>query len=399
MKKLRRALTRTALALGGALLMMVLLTLLMILFPRPFVGPIDRYERTEPNLTRELFYRNIDGDLFTVMPGMVRPPETEEMLAQFMIAWDADGFRVPERQADVYPIAIFGDSFTEAVNVARPWPDLLADALDVPVQNYAYRGYGPREIARAADEFLGSEPRAWAVYGYFSGNDLGDALSTPRVDVRSPLALWQAFFERFSPPQQAIQAETNADDTHYDYPMAVIIGSQYYELALLPYYLWWHVGDIQTFSDSVNFDVLTESLMQFAAASDAQTCRMFVFMPTKEQLYYRYIHPDKRQWLRAVAQELTLEQATRELTLINAPFTEEEEPAFLARLTSQRDAVRARVESLGGWHFVDLLPVFEEAVARGELLYYPYDTHWNQDGHALAAQTVAEYMRAHPECE
>jgi hypothetical protein len=48
--------------------------------------------------------------------------------------------------------------------------------------------------------------------------------------------------------------------------------------------------------------------------------------------------------------------------------------------------------------FIDLLPAFEEAVARGDLLYYPYDTHWNQAGHNLAAQVIAEALRGEPGC-
>jgi len=40
-----------------------------------------------------------------------------------------------------------------------------------------------------------------------------------------------------------------------------------------------------------------------------------------------------------------------------------------------------------------LLPVFQQHVDAGELLYYPYDTHWNQDGQDLAAQTIAAALQ------
>ena len=84
---------------------------------------------------------------------------TIQYLASFVIDWDENGFRVPAMTADTYPIAVFGDSYTEGFNVARPWADGLANNLDVPVYNYGYRGYGPQEVATTATEFANAEPR------------------------------------------------------------------------------------------------------------------------------------------------------------------------------------------------------------------------------------------------
>ncbi len=47
-----------------------------------------------------------------------------------------------------------------------------------------------------------------------------------------------------------------------------------------------------------------------------------------------------------------------------------------------------------GIHVVNLLPVFREAVARGELIYWPDDTHWNERGIQLAAETLAREIGA-----
>ncbi len=43
---------------------------------------------------------------------------------------------------------------------------------------------------------------------------------------------------------------------------------------------------------------------------------------------------------------------------------------------------------------VNLLPVFRAAAARGELLYWPDDTHWNDAGMELAARAVADALLA-----
>ncbi len=46
-----------------------------------------------------------------------------------------------------------------------------------------------------------------------------------------------------------------------------------------------------------------------------------------------------------------------------------------------------------GLHFIDLVPVFEAAVESGSPSYYTYDSHWNERGHRIAGEAVAEYIR------
>jgi len=41
---------------------------------------------------------------------------------------------------------------------------------------------------------------------------------------------------------------------------------------------------------------------------------------------------------------------------------------------------------------LDLTPHFRAEAASGAELYYPFDTHWNQNGHNLAAQAIANKM-------
>ena len=38
---------------------------------------------------------------------------------------------------------------------------------------------------------------------------------------------------------------------------------------------------------------------------------------------------------------------------------------------------------------IDLLPLFREATGRGELLYHPFDSHWNAAGRQRAAEHIA----------
>jgi hypothetical protein len=47
-----------------------------------------------------------------------------------------------------------------------------------------------------------------------------------------------------------------------------------------------------------------------------------------------------------------------------------------------------------GFLYLDLTSTFQDEAGTGEELYYPFDTHWNQQGHDLAARTIASYMQS-----
>jgi hypothetical protein len=67
-------------------------------------------------------------------------------------------------------------------------------------------------------------------------------------------------------------------------------------------------------------------------------------------------------------------------------------------MDNQRDAVQGAVEGSGAF-FIDLTPIFEDAAAQSQMTYLEYDTHWNQAGHELAGETVADFLRDVEGCE
>jgi hypothetical protein len=89
---------------------------------------------------------------------------------------------------------------------------------------------------------------------------------------------------------------------------------------------------------------------------------IILLIPDKEQVY--------REYLPASAQ-----QSGREIP----------ESCFAAL----EDALRAE-----GIRVVNLLPAFRAAAARGELLYWPDDTHWNDRGVEIASQEIAKEVLA-----
>lgn len=387
---------KIALILGGTVFAFAMVLGILALFPN-LVENDDPLARNEAGTSLDVEFHLTDGDYFFHQQGRIRPPEDDILLDSYTLRWDENGFRIPVMQADSYPIAAFGDSFTEGTTVATPWVDLLAADLNVPVENFGYRGYGPLESASTAETYLGDEPRTWILYAHFSGNDLLNANGSLDDELieRNPIGqvAWLARQALGSGDAQVVESE----DGQYDYPMPVIIGGSYYEIALLEELLWWQVAPEGGFLGTDTFGVVTDALDTIATLAPEEACRAVIFVPSKEQIYYPYIHEDVRQWVRGVARLPVINENT--VVLEANPISEEDEADFIASLGDQRDAMRELAEAQG-WMFIDLLEpfqqvAFENGLAGEELLYYQYDGHWTPSGHELATEVIAEFMREH----
>ena len=328
---------KIALVAGGTLFAFVMVLALLALFPN-LVGNDDPLARNEAGTTLDVEFRLTDGDYFFHQQGRIRPPEEDTLLATYTLQWDENGFRIPVMQADSYPIAAFGDSFTEGTTVAMPWTDLLAQELNVPVENFGYRGYGPLEIASTAETYLGDDLRTWILYAHFSGNDLLNAnrgLDTELIG-RNPIGqvAWLARQSLGGEQAQVVESE----DGQYDYPMPVIIGGSYYDIALLEELLWWQIAPEGGFLGTDTFNIVGDALDTVASEAPADACRAVIFVPSKEQIYYPYIHEDVRQWVRGIARTPTINRGR--INLVDNPLAEEDEADFIAHLGDQRDALR-----------------------------------------------------------
>jgi hypothetical protein len=90
---------------------------------------------------------------------------------------------------------------------------------------------------------------------------------------------------------------------------------------------------------------------------------LVVFVPTKIEVYgSQYLETSGKQFLEKIKTQLEFENNSHE--------------AFL-RLVK---ATKLR--------FVDLLPEFRAKARAGQLLYYPFDSHWNVEGRRIAAALI-----------
>lgn len=364
------------------------------LFPALLPDEPDSSVRQFAGQSLEVAFYASDGDLFSWLPGKVRPPEENTLLGRYTIAWDDDGFRVPVLTAEAYPIAAFGDSFTEGANVPTPWPDVLAAELNVPVQNLGYRAYGAHDHVQVAQSHLDQYERDWVLYAHFGGNDFHQAEQSPEQGAKDR-ALIESIPYLTRRAWDNVQQNFIASEAQYDYPMPVVIGGAYYEIALLDMFMWWQIAPQEGFEATRAYTVLGDTLDTITNHTNDETCRAFIFIPPKGILYFPFLGSAQNDLLAIAQRPVIRPDGTTQLQ--PHPYDISELEAVLESFNDQRDAM-AQLADEKGWLFIDLLEPMAQAAAQGELLYYRYDSHWNQTGHDLAGQVIGDFMREANDC-
>jgi hypothetical protein len=378
--------------LGGMVIAVLLAQAAVALFP----GLLPRFLRPDPYDQRtarpddlEITYRVGNGDLFIAQPGSVTPPDNpDEVLTQFALSYDENGFRRPIMDAERYSIVTLGDSFTDDAHVSVPWPDVLASELNTPVQNLGFQGYGPEDYARVMTLFGTAEPRAWVVIGFFEGNDLPATIVDEQEGLTLPQVARQAFLAA-----RGDYTTPDFGEGPWKYPVEMRLGNQTHPLNLFEFYLWFLNGDLEIYERSAELAALGEHLGSIQAdAGDA--CVLLAYLPNKAHIYFPYIaDPAGQASVLSSAWALTLDAENR-LEAVPTPTTPED---LASRLDNQSLAVKELAEEMSVY-FVDVTTPMEEAAARGEVIYYTYDTHWTPRGHEIAGRAIADFIEEHPEC-
>ena len=323
------------------------------------------------------------GDIFFHHPEWVTPPDNpDEVLSRHWLAWDDDGFRVPARQADDYAILALGDSYTEASNVARPWPDVLAEAGDTTVRNLGFRGYGPVEQAVILDLYGAESDADTVIIGYFEGNDLGDAATADPDSIVLPSQTGE--FE-ITPTDLS-----KIDERDERYPVEIEIKDERSEIAFLEFYLWQLNATKVNYRQSLNVERLVESWDTMRAVKP-DACFILAYFPNKPHIYVPHVVPQDQPIL---TQKL-MEQVAQPGEFLQQVDNDTDFPRLLNRLDNQRDVIAEKADE-ADLIFFDLTPVLAEAAASGELVYYVYDTHWNQNGHDVVGRALADFLAEDP---
>lgn len=327
-------------------------------------------------------FRSGMGDILFWQSEYVAPLQNpNEILSVHRLQWDETGFRLPAVPSDHYDVVVLGDSFTEAANVERPWTDTFARLSGLPTRNLAYRGYGIQHYTYTWQTYGRQDPPEILIMGFFGANDI----FTAGIEFDPP----------FPTPREA-----RADDipaapvTHHTasetaiYPIT-LFGQ--YPVAFLTTYMSWMNTDADQLLGSVNYRVIQANLETIRDSADPDTCLVFVYFPSKSEVYFPYIATE--DYARILeGQKNALINSDGTLHLVE-DFNISVERVMNNHLNTG-NIMTDLAQSLG-YHALNLQIAFDQAAAQEEMLYYAYDTHWNQSGQDLAGETIASYVQAH----
>jgi SGNH hydrolase-like domain, acetyltransferase AlgX len=390
------ALGNIVLVLLGLGVALGLAEMLMRAFPNwvPLEVRVNPPARRVKAFTDETYdLRQSDGDLYYYMRGKILPlsPDQDQVIAHIHMVTDAHGFRNSPPEKATYDIVALGDSFTRGSGVASPWSQKLAEHTRSDVLNLGDVGFGPQDELKVLRQYGLKKQPQWVIMAYFEGNDLYDAASYEQANAFILLRFGRYIVNRGIEAwhERGPGGGSAAVISSYRYPIMITINHEELEMAFFSYYVSWLSVNREAIESSQDYLLARETILQVRELSEAAGAHfLLVYLPSKEHVYVPYlndantlalvfsdvpaIEPDKSGFL-----EFTSERATPELTLQHM----DDQANLLADFAAENHI-----------RFLDLTPVFQEVAGAGAELYYPFDTHWNQLGHDLAARTIYKYM-------
>jgi hypothetical protein len=335
--------------------------------------PVLVFERRNSNFTSESETR---GDLYSPVYGIEVSP------IRFVASYGEDGFR---RNSSIppYDVLIIGDSYIEFGETDdNTLSERLKQTTGLATCNLGRSWYGPHQYVELLRRYAPQMKPRFALFCYFDGNDFRDIQEYEAwaeggdyydfgaarrnflsrygyalVDFGSVVENWIRY--RRIQLMNAIRHDEGR--IHPD--LGVFrLGSQMIPMRIA---YWPQQLSARGLPRTRSWKTLRGLLSEFRAESVRHDVTpVLVFLPTKFQIY-----------------------AELASSCSGARFLEE----LAARgdfRSSSHDAFSRLAEDLE-LPLIDLAPEFEKRAARGELLYYPFDTHWNSAGRQAAAEYIA----------
>jgi hypothetical protein len=331
--------------------------------------------------------------LFNWLGGAIAPvpPGQDQVVAHVHLVTDAHGFRNSPPEQATYDVVALGDSFTMARTVASPWPQGLAACAGMDVLNLGEEGAGPQQELDLFRQYGRGKQPQWVILTYFEGNDLYDAAAYAQAN---PFLLARIGKQLLTQGAQALKPGSRAQAApaiSYRYPITVTLNEAALPMAFLPAYVAWLSVDRERIAASQNYHVAMGSIQQMADLSDDIGAQfLLVFIPSKIHTYLPYLKDDE-----TLARVFA---GVHALDLDGAGYLQFTPAAATADLTRQhmddQAGLLAEYAAEHNLRFLDLTARFQNAAATGEALYYAFDTHWNQQGHDLAAQAICQTVAA-----
>jgi lysophospholipase L1-like esterase len=357
------------------------------------------------------------GDI--VRMGFISPSLSPSVQRRFPFKSDAEGFRNDAVRSRV-DIAALGDSFTDALTVVAEasWPARLEQQLGRHVQNYGTAGFGPQQELLVLQHYVVQHRPSTIVLAYFAGNDIFDAERFDRFEhahgqpepqtlgwqvkdtysradtwyVTSAVAASAGWIGR--PPRRFVISAAAAEPANDSGVYAAVpfdrglftvnVAGRSLQWAFMPPYL-----NIMNFSERElrarqGWRLTRDAILAMQRTSrDAGATFVVLFLPFKAQVYWPLIERSlpPRDLLSAL--DFYLNDNGRRIDVA----------AMHRNRLAQNTMMRELCES-SGIPFVDMTPALEQHVESGENVYFPDDSHLNETGLSIVADTLARFLRA-----
>jgi len=371
------------------------------------------------------------GDI--VRMGYIPAPAAGGVSHRFTFQTDAEGFRNPGVR-ERFDVAALGDSFTDAMTMTAEvsWPARLERALDMTVQNYGTAGFGPQQELLVLKDFVARHRPRVVVLAFFAGNDIFDAEAfdafqrsggtATRVqqgwrikDVVSRADTWfvvsalmagahwagshhAATVEAAAPspslssfgPQSSWGAPSRGpasgetapsfDRGMFDLPVA----GRRLPFAFMPPYLNTLNFSERELESRLGWRLTRDAIAEMNAVSRSFGAEFVVmFVPFKSQVYLPLLERSFSADALRSSFSFYLEAYGRDVDVRRLSANRLAQNHMLRRFCEQ-----------AGIRFVDSTPALERVVRSGENVYFPDESHLNETGEAVLAETMASFLRS-----
>jgi lysophospholipase L1-like esterase len=335
-------------------------------------------------------------------------------------------------------VAALGDSFTDAMTmtVEASWPARLERALGKAVQNYGTAGFGPQQELLVLKDFVARHRPRVVVLAFFAGNDIFDAEAfdafqrsggtqtrvqqgwrikdvVSRADTWFVVSAWRAGAQwagshhgstvaaaapspSLSPtgPQAEPQGEAQRlaggpalgvatptfDRGMFDLPVA----GRRLPFAFMPPYLNTLNFSERELEARLGWRLTRDALAEMNAVSRSFGAEFAVmFVPFKSQVYLPLLEG-------AFSKE-ALQSSFK--FYLDAFGGDVDVKRLSANRLAQNRLMREFCER-AGIPFVDATPALERRVRSGENMYFPDESHLNEEGESVLAETLGPFLRA-----
>ncbi len=380
----------------------------------------DRWEETRRYGRR--FRARVDvvsewryGDI--VRMGFIPQDISGSTMHRFRFQTDDEGFRNAHTR-DRIDSAALGDSFTDAMTLdaRESWTTLLERQTGVAVQNYGTAGFGPQQELRVLTDYAMRHRPRMVILAYFAGNDLFDAEAFDDFDrsggeIRRAVPGWQikdvvsradTWFvvsaaraaTAWASRQQRAEATTTsplpagtdamvAATPSFDRGMFTLpVNGRPLRWAFMPAYLNTLNFSQADLAARRGWRLTRRALTEMRDAARGGGAELVVlFLPFKAQVY-----------LPLLTASLPAQDLARALRFY---LPDRPTPPDVSTLLQNRLAQNVMMRDFcakEGIRMLDMTDALEARVRTGENVYYPDESHFNETGHALVAETLGQFL-------